>query len=236
MNTEKKSILGAIIADGTSLRMQTVDDRYERELIDKCFLLLSHKPLIEHAVSRSQPQVGTLIINSSSNDPLLTSYQLPIVPDMSFDNTTVGSLPLFHSTKKKLGPLAGVASAMQWAQKKNQTEGENYQWLATFPCDTPFLPLNLVDLLIEKVKKQNATMACGVSDERTSPLCGIWSLELLPDLLDFLEQGGRKVKVFLESTSYVTVNFEPDNQFDIDPLYNINTRKQLEEANNLYSK
>ncbi|MGI1678697.1 MAG: molybdenum cofactor guanylyltransferase [Cellvibrionaceae bacterium] len=235
MNTEKKIILGAIIADGTSLRMRTVDDRPERS-IDKCFLLLDDKPLIEHVISRSQPQIDTLIINSSSNDPLLTSYQLPIIPDASFENTAAESVSPTHSFTKKMGPLAGVASAMQWAQKQNQTEGENYQWLATFPCDTPFLPLNLVDLLIEKVKKQNATMACGVSDERTSQLCSIWSLELLPDLLNFLAQGGRKVKVFLESTNYVTVNFETDNQFDIDPFYNINTRKQLEEANNLYSK
>ena len=35
----------------------------------------------------------------------------------------------------KLGPLVGVLTAMKWIKKNNK----QYQWIATFPSDTPFL-------------------------------------------------------------------------------------------------
>ena len=40
----------------------------------------------------------------------------------------------------QLGPLVGVLSAMKWI-KKNKF---SYNWIATFPCDTPFFNTSII--------------------------------------------------------------------------------------------
>ena len=41
----------------------------------------------------------------------------------------------------QLGPLVGVLSAMKWIKKNNFS----YKWVMTFPCDTPFFDLSIID-------------------------------------------------------------------------------------------
>ena len=43
---------------------------------------------------------------------------------------------MFFNTRyfKYLGPLVGVVTAMEWINCKKK-----YSWVATYPCDTPFL-------------------------------------------------------------------------------------------------
>ncbi len=220
-----------VIADGTSRRMQKTNSNNNAKTINKSFLLLDKKTLIEHVINRSRLQVDTLIINGANN-PQFKAFNLPLVPDSLFESSSSNSAIMSpdDSGKSKLGPLAGIVSAMQWALQQNNSTDSQYKWLATFPCDTPFIPTNLVSQLIPAAISNNANVACGASNERISPLCGVWSLELLPDLLKFLANGNRGVMHFLETTNYVTVNFEPADHSDIDPFYNINTQEELDEA------
>ena len=41
----------------------------------------------------------------------------------------------------KLGPLVGVLTAMKWIKKNNK----QYQWIATFPSDTPFFDTSIIE-------------------------------------------------------------------------------------------
>ena len=49
--------------------------------------------------------------------------------------------------KKILGPLGGVLSAMKWVKQNNK----NYQWISTFPSDTPFFKKELLEDFYEKI-------------------------------------------------------------------------------------
>ncbi len=220
-------ILGAILADGTSRRMQKNDSTNT----DKCFSILAGKPLIEHAISRAMHQIDSLVINSSSAEPLLTTYNLPIIPDFFVEETSRPE----NTSDNHLGPLAGIASVLRWAQTENTSNGNNYQWLATFPCDTPFFPATLVNQLLEEAKKNNAVAACATHREKVSPLCSIWSLSILSDLIIFLEEGNRKVMQFLDGIDHVQVDFESYALNNIEPFYNINTPEQLKEAERISS-
>ena len=224
----KNLILGAVLADGTSRRMQKSDSAKT----DKCFSLLAGRPLIEHVISRANDQVDSLVINSSSTEPLLASYNLPIIPDFFLENPTAQK----KVSDNHLGPLGGIASVLRWAQAENTSHGYNYQWLATFPCDTPFFPLTLVSRLLDAAQKNNAVAACAINQENVNPLCSIWSLDVLPDLISFLEEGNRKVMQFLDLLDHVKVNFEPQPLKNIEPFYNINTPEQLEKAQRMNSQ
>jgi molybdopterin-guanine dinucleotide biosynthesis protein A len=41
----------------------------------------------------------------------------------------------------QLGPLVGVLSSMEWIIDNSK----NYKWIMTFPCDTPFFKIEIID-------------------------------------------------------------------------------------------
>ena len=89
-----------------------------------------HKPLIpfrgatliEAVIARARPQVQTLKID---------------VPQAMADvyRARFGDIVLADAFDETLGPLCGIVTGLQWMA---------VDWLATFPCDTPFLPLDVV--------------------------------------------------------------------------------------------
>ena len=56
--------------------------------------------------------------------------------------------------KKGLGPLGGVLSAMKWI-KTNKRE---YQWIATFPVDTPFFKKEILKDFIQKINLEESDL------------------------------------------------------------------------------
>lgn len=80
------------------------------------------KTLIEAVISRARPQVRTLKLD---------------VPKASADayRTRFGDIVLADAFDEMLGPLCGIVTGLAWTAA---------EWLATFPCDTPFLPLDVV--------------------------------------------------------------------------------------------
>src|SRR5580698_3712655 len=73
--------------------------------------------LIDAVIAHAAPQVGRLGIDvARGEEPLFRArYGEAVVPDV-FD--------------EKLGPLCGIVTGLAWSES---------QWLATFPCDAPFL-------------------------------------------------------------------------------------------------
>src|ERR1700733_4552872 len=78
--------------------------------------------LIDAVIARAAPQVSLLGIDvSRDEEPLFRArYGGAVVPDVF---------------AQKLGPLCGIVTGLQWSETG---------WLATFPCDAPFLPRDLV--------------------------------------------------------------------------------------------
>jgi len=47
-----------------------------------------------------------------------------------------------------LGPLSGILASLNWA---NHIQKE---WVMTLPCDTPFLPKNLIESMVKTKKRK----------------------------------------------------------------------------------
>ena len=115
------NILGSILAGGKSTRMGK----------DKLFLNLNNKTLIEHTVNKVKKYLKELIIVTNQENEFFEKNNLTIVKDC---------------IEGHLGPLVGILTAMKWA-KENSSK---CKWVATFPCDTPIFPENIILKFIEK--------------------------------------------------------------------------------------
>ena len=87
------------------------------------------------------------------------------------------------------GPLSGIERAMGVSQA-------NY--LAVLAVDLPFLPLNFYSWLLTKWQEPVDALMPRSHDHK-QPLAGFWSLQLMPALQSYRQEGGRNVEYFLVS-------------------------------------
>jgi len=104
------------------------------------------------------------------------------------------------------GPLAGVLAGLRWATRND------FEFLATAPCDTPLLPRDLVERLLEKVGAAPAAFATTGAGEH--PLCAVWSIRLQSVLAAHLQGGEHPaVRAFLHEAGAVPVAFDEAEAF-----------------------
>jgi molybdopterin-guanine dinucleotide biosynthesis protein A len=200
------AITGLILAGGRGSRMGH---------IDKGLQSFRSLPLVAHAIARLAPQVGPLAININRNQALYASFGLPLWPDL---------LPDFA------GPLAGLQSGLSRCATP---------YLLTVPCDCPFLPLDLAARLAAALQAADADLALAVTDGGDSddsggdkhngrrqrhPVFCLLKTALLPQLNDYLRDGGRKMESWMATQAMVDVHFDDRAAFS-----NINTLQQLQQ-------
>ena len=128
------------------------------------------------------------------------------------------------------GPLAGVLSAMKWV-KENQ---KSYQWIATFPSDTPFFETSIIDEYQKRIKLKDSLLYFVKSNNKRHNIFGLWSIELLKPLEnDLINNNFRKVEDWANKIGVKTIDIEPKK---FDPFFNINTKEDLEEAKKILKK
>jgi molybdenum cofactor guanylyltransferase len=167
--------------------------------VDKGLVLLQNKPLITHVIERLKPQVDEIFINANREIANYQSFGYPVLQDEN---------PNF------LGPLAGFSLGLQHAK---------HDYVLTVPCDSPLLPLNLVERFLNGAAAGRADIAIASSDGDTHPVFCLMKKSVLPSLTAFLEQGERKVSAWQKSQKYVEVDFS-DNS---DGFINLNTFDDL---------
>ena len=118
---EDNNILAVVLAGGKSKRFGE----------DKNRVKLGEKTLLEHVLFKINNKFKETLIVSSHKVEVKKSENISVIPDC-FDD---------------FGPLAGVLSSMKWV-KENKRQ---YKWVATFPSDTPFFEISI----IEEYKKKN---------------------------------------------------------------------------------
>ena len=193
-------ICGLLLAGGRSRRMGGRD---------KCLMTLSNRSLLNHIVVAARPQVGPMVLNTNSDPSLFSDYALPVVSDV-IDGYA--------------GPLAGILTGLEWALQY----APNCKWVASFACDAPFVPINLVERLRQAVYKQGADIGCAASGGRLHPVFALWPVCLAPALRDAVEREGlRKVDEWTERYVQARVEF-PVAPYD--PFFNINRLEDLAEA------
>ena len=114
------------------------------------------------------------------------------------------------------GPLAGLQAALSCAQT---------DYVMTVPCDTPFLPDDLITRLLDAQSLNASEAAVAVVGGYRQPTIALYSKSVLPKLLAYLGSGGRKVNDWLDSLRLSEVVF--DNVADFD---NINSVEDLARA------
>jgi molybdopterin-guanine dinucleotide biosynthesis protein A len=170
---------------------------------DKCLLPLGRASILAEIINILVPQVSGIAINSNSDPHLFDETGLDVFCDV---------MP------GRLGPLAGILTAMQWAQ----TSGASH--VLTVACDTPFLPR---DLGARLVACAHGDVVVAASAGRIHPTVGLWAVRYAEKLKHDLENGTRRVHGWLETVPFTVVEFSCD---PVDPFWNINTHSDWEAA------
>ena len=118
---------------------------------------------------------------------------------------------------------------MKWVKDHNK----NYQWIATFPVDTPFFRKEILQEFIKQIDENESSLFFIKSNNTRHNIFGLWSMKLLDQLKNDLEKGARKVEMWANSIGVKVINMEFPNQ---DPFFNINTKEDLEQAKELLKK
>jgi molybdopterin-guanine dinucleotide biosynthesis protein A len=166
---------------------------------DKGLVELDGRPMVQHVLDRFAPQVETVIINANQNLERYRSFGHPVVPD------TVGGFA---------GPLAGLHAGMSMARTP---------YVATAPCDSPFLPADLVRRLRAALMKEQAQLAVARTGDQPHPVFCLVRVSVLPHLEAFLQGGGRKIDAWYATLVVCEVAFDDE----ADAFRNINTRDEL---------
>jgi len=121
--------------------------------------------------------------------------------------------------------LIGVLTAMEWVKKNKKS----YNWIATFPCDTPFFDQNI----IEKIKSYQSNSLEKLfflkSGNKRHNIFGLWSMELKDILYKDINDGFRKVEDWANKVGSEIIEIKSENDYN---FLNINTKEDLEEAKN----
>jgi molybdenum cofactor guanylyltransferase len=189
-------ILGAIIAGGKSIRMGG------RE---KSFILLDGATLLERTLSRLRFQVDDVIINANGDAARFASTGLTVVEDVPTDIGT---------------PLAGLHAALYYGAN------HGFEAVVTIPSDAPFLPLDLVERLLDGGQVTGAAIARSGGQDHY--LTGIWTTAMAKPLSHLIESEGLvRVQDFVTRTKAEKVVWAA---IPHDPFFNINTPEDLAEA------
>jgi len=191
---------GVILAAGLATRMGG----------EKASLPFLAGTLLDTVVARVKDQVGPLALNVRAEDAPGWHARYSAYP------------LLFDSLAANTGPLAGVIAGLAWLKTLPDAH-----WLATFPCDTPFLPLDLVAQLTTHARGRPLIARDRV---RMHGVCGLWPLSCGDLLRERVELGKlRSVQSALDALGGDTYLVEADEH----AFFNVNTKEDLAEAERL---
>jgi len=158
--------------------------------------------MVEHVLTRLVPQVGSVIINANQNVERYAAFGHAVCPD------AIGGFA---------GPLAGLHAGLTQAATP---------CVVTVPCDSPFLPLDLVARLAVGMARHDAQIAVAKTFAQPHPVFALVQRAVLPHLTQFLDAGGRKIDAWYATLALIEVAFDDE----ADAFRNINTAEELAAA------
>ena len=194
---DHNNILGVVLAGGKSQRFGE----------DKSQVKLGKKLLIDYILSEIIDEFQEILLISNNSINFKKSDKISLVNDF----------------KKSCGPLGGVLTAMKWIKENNK----NYQWISTFPADTPFFKNQILKDFLQSINQNENKLFFIRSNDTRHNIFGLWSIDLLDRLEEDLNKGDRKVEIWANSIGVKSINMRFENN---DPFFNINTKEDLEKA------
>lgn len=170
--------------------------------VDKGLQPFRGSTLVGHVLARLAPQVATVAINANRNPEAYALLGAPVVPD---------------ELAGYAGPLAGLQAGLRHCPT---------ELLATAPCDSPFLPDDLVRQLHAALVAQDADVAIAVTLEgqhrQLHPVFSLVKKSALPQLEAYLAGGGRRMEGWPGDLKVAEVPFD-----DAAAFRNLNTLAEL---------
>ena len=115
-------------------------------------------------------------------------------------------------------------AGLEWARDRDP----GLAYVASFACDAPFLPADLVPRLREAIEENGAEMASARSDGREHPVFGLWPVALAGALRTaVVEEGIRKVDMW---TARYRLSHAEFAAAPVDPFFNVNRPGDIAEA------
>jgi molybdopterin-guanine dinucleotide biosynthesis protein A len=167
--------------------------------VDKGLQPFRGAPMVAEVLKRFSPQVDEVLINANRNLEAYAAFGHRVVPD-AIDGFA--------------GPLAGLHIGMSQA---------SHPLIVTVPCDSPFLPADLVARLLAAMTSANADLAVAKTFDQAHPVFCLTRRDLEPHLRAFLESGQRKIDKWYATLKVVEVPFDDQEQ----AFANINTVDEL---------
>ena len=152
------------------------------------------EPLVARVLGRLRPQAGAVYLNASGAE--YAGFGAPLVADAV--------------RWRGAGPLAGVAAGLARAG------ADGFAYLATAPCDAPFLPRDLVARLMAAGQ---GGAAVAVSDTGLEPMFALLPVSALARVEAALEAGRASPRSVLEALGAARVAFPAEGT----PFANLNT-------------
>jgi len=183
---------------------------------DKALIPLLDRPLLSYVLESISGHVAPIALNINTNLDKFFEFGYEIIED-----------PI----KGHLGPLAGILASLNWARQLNQ------KWVMTLPCDTPFLPKNIVKEIIKlKNKELDVDLVVAQSKGYNHPVIALWKSDLNLKLEKALNEGIRKIDIFTSSLKVAYVDFDKINNDNFDPFTNLNSPLDLIKAQQILGK
>lgn len=202
MNYQEVQRVGVILAGGQSSRMH-----YQ----NKALLTLGEKRVIDHVVETLKPQVDYLVINANANLDQYQSLEVPLLTDIYGPNA---------------GPIAGIATAMEWAKE----QFPNVKTILCCPGDVPWFPDNIAERLEQALRNETCKVAWLCTDKQWQPLFSLWSIDLMDALHTALDDGLYSPMALIKSlpnTMVPLTNCQPGH------FANLNTPEDLQKAQDI---
>ena len=152
--------------------------------VDKGLEVFRGKRLVDHVFERLAPQVGGIIVSANQNHDAYKTFGVRVVSD------AIGNFA---------GPLAGLHAGLSVSRRP---------FLVTVPCDSPFLPADLVERLLLRLNESGAELAVAKTGDQSHPVFCLVRRSVIEHLTNFLKGGGRKIDAWYASLDVVEVLFD----------------------------
>jgi molybdopterin-guanine dinucleotide biosynthesis protein A len=169
--------------------------------VDKGLQPLRGRPLVAWVLDRLKPQVTEVIVNANQNQAEYAQLGCRVVGD------EIGGFA---------GPLAGLHAGLK---------ANVHPFLVTVPCDSPFLPPDLVARLHAALVANHADLAVAKTGDQPHPVFALVRESLARHLEQYLAGGGRKIDAWYAALKVVEVPFDDEPE----AFSNINTPEELAE-------